>query len=96
MLELSLAQQFAVIRTMPLQTVDAAGPTLFGALATGLAQMPKISLATGVAQAFASQSIAITGPQATAIARAIAQAEDVAAPMLGRIVAAASQAPQAA
>ncbi len=91
MLELSLAQQFAVIRTMPLQALALDGGTLFRALAASLAQMPAVSLVSAVTRTFAAQDVPVSAGEAATIAQALAEAEDESAPVLGRILARASQ-----
>ncbi len=88
MTTLTLAQQSAIIETMPRQHVVAADESLFQSIAIALCGMPTLSLIACLVRGFADRGLSINPVDASRIARALATAEEGTPFGLGAILAA--------
>lgn len=88
MTSLTLAQQSAIIATMPRQHMAAADESLFRAIAVALCGMPTRSLIACLVRGFSDRDLTITPVDASRIARALAAAEEGTPFGLGAILAA--------
>lgn len=88
MIALSLAQEMAVIRSMPGRLLRAADAPLFAAIAEALRLMPQMSLVGCLQQGFATAGHSIAASDAASIGRALAAVQDETGPSLGAILAA--------
>lgn len=86
MMTLTLAQQNAIIATMPHQTVREADDGLFHSIAAALCLMPSLSLIACLIEGFAARGLSLDPVAASRVARALAGAEEGRAAGLGAIL----------